>query len=141
MRIILQNKETVISAAVSTDVLIYLHAAARKEENLRHEQRRHWDARGFDEEIILRESNHRYYYESPEQYYLRKETLMELQKALAACMPVQRGRFLLLAIERLSFSEIAKRQGCSKSAVRDSIQAIRKKLQTILKDQPYESLF
>lgn len=38
-----------VSVEVSIEVYEYLDAADRKEENLAHEQRRHWDAREFDE--------------------------------------------------------------------------------------------
>ena len=45
----------IVSVEVSIEVYEYLGAADRKEENLLHEQRRHWDAREFDEYIIFAE--------------------------------------------------------------------------------------
>jgi len=50
-----------------------------------------------------------------------------LRDTLAACTSVQRERFLLHTLDGLSFSEIARRQQCSKYALRDFIQAVRKK--------------
>ena len=40
---------------VTAEVYEYLKQAKRKEENLAHEQRRHWDRREFDEQIIYDE--------------------------------------------------------------------------------------
>lgn len=48
------NGQTV-SVEVSVEVYEYLEAADRKEKNLAHEQRRHWDAREFDEYILFTE--------------------------------------------------------------------------------------
>ena len=39
----------------------------------------------------------------------RKETLQEIAEALGSCTEVQRQRFLLFALEGLSYAEIAKR--------------------------------
>ena len=98
--------------------------------NLAHEQRRHWDDREYDEAVIFRECN-RGLYETPEQGLIRKETLQEIAEALESCTEVQRQRFLLFALKGLSYSDIAKHCGCSKAAVQDSIEAVRKKCKRI----------
>ena len=67
------------------------------------------------------------YQPTPEEQFYQKEALRFIMETLATCTPVQRERFLLHALDGLSFSEIAQRQQCSKYAVRDSIQAVRKK--------------
>ena len=115
-----------VSVEVSIEVSEYLDQSNHKTKNLAHEQRRHWDDREYDEAIIFRECN-RSLYETPEQCLIRKETLQEIAEALESCTEVQRQRFLLFALEGLSYSDIAKRCRCSKGAVQDSIEAVRKK--------------
>ena len=122
----------VISVEVTFEVHEYLDQANHKNENLAHEKRRHWDDREYDDYIIVHECN-RSLYETPEQWFCRKETLQEIMTALESCTEVQRQRFLLFALEGLSFSEIAKRCGCSKGAVQNSIEAVRKKCREFLK--------
>ena len=55
------------------------------------------------------------YGETPEDYLCRMETLDELMAVLETCTEAQRRRFLLYALDGLSFSEIAALCGCSKS--------------------------
>ena len=57
-----------------------------------------------------------------------KETMLEIKAALALCTEAQRRRFLLYALEGLSYAEIAGRCRCSKAAIQDSIEAVRKKI-------------
>lgn len=117
-----------IAVEVSKAVFFVLEEERHKEENLRHESRRHWDARAFDESIIAKESHHHsIYMETPEETYFRKEKFKAVYETLATCTPIQRERFLLYALDGLSFAEIARQQGCSKYAVRDSVEAVRKK--------------
>jgi RNA polymerase sigma-70 factor (ECF subfamily) len=123
---------------VSVDVTVkfykYLDQAKRKDENLAHEQRRHWDGREFDEYIIARES--KCYSETPEQWLCRKETLQEIIVALESCTEVQRQRFLLFALDGMNYAEIGKFCGCCKYALRDSIEAVRKNLEIFLRTGP-----
>ena len=118
-----------VSVEVTVEVCEYLNRAKHKAENLAHEQRRHWDRREFDEYITARES--RCYSETPEQWLCHKES----------CTEVQRQRFLLFALDGLSYSEIGKLCGCSKAAVQDSIKAVRKKCRNFLENSPYEMNF
>ena len=111
---------------VTAEVYEYLKQAARKEENLAHEQRRHWDRREFDEQIIFDEGR-ACCYVTPEQWVCRMETMQEIRTALMVCTENQRRRFLLYAMEGMSFTEIAHVCDCSKAAVQDSIEAVRKK--------------
>ena len=126
MQIYIKINERTVSVDVSVEVYQYIDQANHKTENLTHEKRRHWDDREYDEATIFHECN-RSYTETPEQWLIRKETLQEIAEALENCTEVQRQRFLLFALEGLSYSEIAKRCGCSKGAVQDSIEAVRKK--------------
>ena len=125
MEVHLKINGQVISVEVTFEVHEYLDQAKHKAENLAHEKRRHWDDREYDDYIIAHKSN-RSYTETPEQWLIRKETLQEIAEALESCTEVQRQRFLLCALEGLSYSEIAKRCGCSKGAVQDSIETVRK---------------
>jgi RNA polymerase sigma factor (sigma-70 family) len=127
------------SVEVTIEVYAFLNFAQHKSENLSHEQRRHWDRREFDEYIVAWES--RYYSETPEQWLCRKETLFEIIVALESCTEIQRQRFLLFALEGLSYSEIGKLCGCSKYAVRDSIEAVRRKCRDFFENGPHETGF
>ena len=57
----------------------------------------------------------------------RMETLHELMAVLDTCTEAQRRRFLLYALEGLSLAEIGVLCGCSKVAVYQSVEAVRKK--------------
>lgn len=122
----------VMAIEVSIEVYEYLDLADHKKENLMHEQRRHWDGREFDDYIIAHECS-RSYYETPEQWLCRKETCHEITAALESCTEIQRQRFLLFALDGLSYSEIGKLCGCSRYAARDSIETVRKKCRELLK--------
>ncbi len=126
-----------VSVQVSVEVLNYLNEANHKDENLLHEQRRHWDGRGLEAIAIVHPSAA----ETPEQHLCRKETLSEIAAVLDACTPTQRERFLMYALEGMSYAEIARHCGCTKHAVRDSIVAVRKKYQEIFKNRPHETVF
>jgi len=119
---------------VSVEVGEYLDRANHKTENLFHEQRRHWDGREFDEYIVAHECS-RSYYETPEDWLCRKETLREITAALENCTAKQRYRFLLYALEGLSCSQIGNICGCSKSAIMRSIEAVRKKVKCALQPE------
>ena len=122
------------SVEVSVEVGEYLDWADHKTENLFHEQRRHWDGREFDEYIIAHECS-RNYYETPEDWLCRKETLREITTALESCTAKQRYRFLLFALEGLSCSQIGNICGCSKSAIMRSIEAVRRKVKFALQTE------
>ena len=46
---------------------------------------------------------------------------------LALCTKTQRERFLLYALYDFSYAEIGRMCGCSKAAVHESIEGVRKK--------------
>ena len=119
-----------LSVEVTVEVYEYLDRADHKEENLAHEKRRHWDSRELDEYIVLTEGCS-CYYQTPEQWVCRKETMLEIIAALAHCTEAQRRRFLLYALEGLSYAEIARICRCSKAAIQDSIEAVRKKIKKL----------
>ena len=125
MEVTINYNGQIVSVEVTVEVYEFLDRADRKTENLSHEQRRHWDGREFDEYIILTEGRVRCE-QSPEQYVCHKETMLEILKALAQCTESQRHRFLLYALEGLSYAEIGQLCGCSKVAVHYSIDAVRK---------------
>lgn len=127
-----------LSVEVSAEVSDCLDRARHKSENLAHEKRRHWDNREFDESIVARECS-RSYYETPEDWLCRRETLLEIMEALESCTAVQRQRFLLFALEGFSCSQIGNTCGCSKYAVWNSIEAVRRKCRKILDSLIYEA--
>ena len=120
------------TVSVSVEVYEYLTQADHKAENLAHEQRRHWDGREFDEYIIATEGRLPYC-ATPEELVCQRETLDELLAVLALCTDTQRERFLLYALNGLSFSEIAEIYGCTKGSVQTSINAVRKIFRKFLK--------
>ena len=120
------------AVSVSVEVYEYLTQADHKAENLAHEQRRHWDGRECDEYIISTEGRLPYC-ATPEELICQRETLDEILAVLALCTPTQRERFLLYALDGLSFSEIAEMYGCTKGSVQTSINAVRKIFRKFLK--------
>ena len=126
-----------VAVEVTLEVYEFLDRADHKTENLFHEQRRHWDGRELDEYIVATEGRG-YLRRNAEDYLCRMETLGELMAVLDTCTEAQRRRFLLYALDGLSFSEIAALCGCSKSSVQGSIEAVRKIFQKILRNHPYE---
>ena len=102
-----------VSVKVSVEVYTYLDRANHEFENLFHEQRRHWDGREFNAYMIAHECNQSYY-ETPEDWLCRKETLREIIAALESCTTKQRQRFLLFALEEFSCTQIGNICGCSK---------------------------
>ena len=114
------------AVSVSVEVYEYLTQADHKAENLAHEQRRHWDRREFDEYIIAAEGRLPYC-ATPEELICQQETLDEILAVLALCTDTQRERFLLYALYDFNCAEIGEMCGCSKQAVRLSIEAVRKK--------------
>ena len=137
MEVTINYNGQAVAVEVTLEVYEFLDRADHKTENLFHEQRRHWDGREFDEYIITTEGVGAYG-ETPEEYLCRMETLGELMAVLDTCTEAQRRRFLLYALDGLSFSEIATLCGCSKSSVQGSIEAVRKIFQKILRNHPYE---
>lgn len=126
MEVTINYNGQAVTVEVTLEVYEYLDRANHKAENLSHEQRRHWDGREFDEYIVATEGVG-VYGETPEDYLCRKEILDELMAVLDTCTKAQRRRFLLYALDGLSFSEIAALCGCSKVAVYQSVEAVRKK--------------
>ena len=119
-----------VAVEVTLEVYEFLDRADHKAENLSHEQRRHWDGREFDEYIVATEGVG-IYGETPEDYLCRMETLGELMEA-------QRRRFLLYALDGLTFAEIGTVCGCSKVSVYESIDAVRKKFLKFFANYPNE---
>lgn len=135
MEITIDVNGQIVSVEVSIEVYEYLDAADHKEENLAHEQRRHWDMREFDEYIVFAEGRS-CYYQTPEQILMRKETMQIIQDALMLCTENQRRRFLLYALEDMSCAEIAVLYGCSRISVHESIQTVRKKCKKYFQNHP-----
>ena len=124
---------------VSGEVAEYLDAGQRKAENLYHEKRRHWDDREFDEYIVASEGLLSYQ-PTPEDIVCQRETLALLMSILESCTAIQRERFLLYALYEYTYDEIGALYGCSKYAVRDSIEAVRKIFKKYLQIDPTNGL-
>ena len=133
MEVTINDNGQMVSVEVTEEVYEFLNYADHKVENLAHEQRRHWDGREFDEYIILTEGRI-HYTQSPEQYLCHKETMQVILRALEHCTESQRRRFLLYALDGMSYTQIGNLCGCSKVAVHYSIEAVRKKCKEYLAD-------
>ena len=120
------------SVEVSADVADYLEQAKRNNRKLYRERQRYWDGRECDEYIISTEGRLPYC-ATPEELVCQRETLDEILAVLALCTDTQRERFLLYALDGLSFSEIAEMYGCTKGSVQTSINAVRKIFRKFLK--------
>ena len=120
------------SVEVSADVADYLEQAKRNNRKLYRERQRYWDGRECDEYIISTEGRLPYC-ATPEELVCQRETLDEILAVLALCTDTQRERFLLYALNGLSFSEIAEMYGCTKGSVQTSINAVRKIFRKFLK--------
>jgi RNA polymerase sigma-70 factor (ECF subfamily) len=121
-----------VSVEVSAEVAGCLEQARRNNRKLYREGQRYWDGRECDEYIISTEGRLPYC-ATPEELVCQRETLDEILAVLALCTDTQRERFLLYALDGLSFSEIAEMEGCTKAAVHYSIEAVRKKFMKFFK--------
>ena len=130
MEVTIKINGQALSVEVSIEVYEYLDRADHRDENLAHEQRRHWDGRELDEYIIATESHS--YGETPEQYACRMETREEIIAVLENCTAAQRRRFLLYALDGLTYEQIGRLWGCSKNAAFQSVEAVRKKFKKLL---------
>ena len=126
MEITINYNGRLVTVEVSVEVAECLEEGRKKEENLHHEQRRHWDDRELDEYIIATEGRLPYCV-TPEELLCQQETQDEILSVLALCTPTQRERFLLHALYDFSYADIAEMCGCTKIAVHYSIEAVRKK--------------
>ena len=111
---------------VSAEVADYLEQAKQNNRKLYRDRQRYWDGREFDEYIIATEGR-LLYCATPEELVCQRETLDEILAVLALCTKTQRERFLLYALYDYSYAEIGRRCGCSKAAVHESIEGVRKK--------------
>ena len=124
MEITIKIDGRMVSVEVSTEVGEFLEEDKRKARNLRQEQQRHWDERGYDEYIVSTEGRLPYC-ATPEDVICQWETLNEIMAILSLCTEKQRERFLLHALYDLSYEEVGKLCGCSKGAVGKSIAAVK----------------
>ena len=115
-----------VSVEVSTEVADYLEQAKRNNRKLYRERQRYWDGHEYDEYIIAAEGRLPYC-ATPEELVCQRETLDEIMAVLALCTKTQRERFLLYALYDYSYAEIGRMCGCSKAAVHESIEGVRKK--------------
>ena len=128
-----------VSVEVSGDVAEWHDQSKHQAENLSHEKRRHWDDREFDEYIVAAEGLLPYQ-PTPEDIVCQRETLALLLSILDTCTAIQRERFLLYALYEYTYDEIGAMYGCSKYAVRDSIEAVRKIFKKFLQIDPTNGL-
>ena len=126
MEITIKINGRVMSVEVSADVADYLEQAKRNNRKLYRERQRYWDGRECDEYIIAAQGRLPYC-ATPEELVCQQETLEEILAVLALCTPTQRERFLLYALYDFSYAEIGRMCGCSKAAVHESIEGVRKK--------------
>ena len=94
----------------------------------RNEQRRHLDLRSLEDACACADSG-----ADPQSRMDCKERLWEVLEFLKQASPVQYRRFLLHQIYGYSCREIAQLDGCHPSAVSQSVNQVRKKLQDFQK--------
>ncbi len=128
-----------VSVEVSDDVAEWHNQGKRKAENLSHEKRRHWDDQEFDEYIVAAEGLLPYQ-PTVEEIVCQRDSLAALLSILDTCTAIQRERFLLYALYDYTYDEIGAMYGCSKYAVRDSIEAVRKIFKKYLQIDPTNGL-
>ena len=128
-----------VSVEVSSDIAEWHDQSRHKAENLYHEKRRHWDKREFDEYIVAAEGLLPYQ-PTPEDIVCQRDSLAALLSILDTCTAIQRERFLLYALYEYTYDEIGEMYGCSKYAVRDSIEAVRKIFKKYLQIDPTNGL-
>lgn len=139
MEVTIKINGQALSVEVSVEVYECLDRADHKEENLTHEKRRHWDIREFDEYIVATEGSG--YQETPEEWVCHRETRDELLSVLESRTTTQRRRFLLYALDGLTYEQIARLDGCSKAAIQDSIEVVRKNSENFSNTYPTKRLF
>ena len=139
MEITIKINGRMVSVEVSGEVAECYDQGRHKSENLYHEKRRHWDDREFDEYIAATEGLLPYH-PTPEDIVCQQETLALLLSILDNCTAIQRERFLLYALYEYTYDEIGAMYGCSKYAVRDSIEAVRKIFKKYLQIDPTNGL-
>jgi len=127
MEITIKINGRFVSVEVSAEVADYLEQAKRNNRKLYRERQRYLDGRECDEYIIATEGRLPYC-ATPEELVCQRETLDEILAVLALCTPTQRERFLLYALYDYSYAEIGRLCGCSKAAVHESIEGVRKKV-------------
>ena len=132
MEITIKINGRFVSVEVSAEVADYLEQAKRNNRKLYRERQRYWDGRECDEYIISTEGRLPYC-ATPEELVCQRETLDEILAVLALCTATQQERFLLYALDGFNCAEIGEMCGCSKQAVRLSIEAVRKKFLKIFR--------
>ena len=113
MEVTIHYNGQAVAVEVTLEVYEFLDRADHKTENLSH--------------YIVATEGVGIYGETPEDYLCRMETLGELMAVLDTCTEAQRRRFLLYALDGLTLAEIGTVCGCSKVAVYQSVEAVRKK--------------
>lgn len=108
---------------VSVEIYQVYEDSRRQEERQRYERRAHLDGRSFDNCLLFELAT-----EPLEKTFERIETLREVSEVLQQIPPRQRDRFLLHFAYGYSYSEIAKLQGCHKTAVMRSAKSALKKI-------------
>ena len=112
-----------VDVEVSVEVYRVYEESRKQEERQRYERREHIEGKSFDHCLLFDLTT-----EPLEETFERLETLREIGRELEKLPPLQRWRFILHFFYGYSYSEIAKMQGCHKSAVMRSAQSALKKI-------------
>lgn len=112
-----------VDVEVSVEVYRVYEESRKQEERQRYERRKHIEGKSFEHSLLFDLAT-----EPLEETFERLETLREIGHELEKLPPLQRWRFILHFFYGYSYSEIAKMQGCHKSAVMRSAQSALKKI-------------
>ena len=137
MEITIKSDGRNMTVEVSVEVNEFLTEAKTSAASAARKERRHRDKREYDEYIVAAEGRLPYR-ESPEETVCRRETRDEILSVLALCTPTQRERFLLYALYDFSYAEIGRLCGCSKYAIRESVEAVRKIFKKSFANHPHD---
>lgn len=89
---------------------------------------RHWSEEELDGKLV----EHILFLNADSKEEQRVENRDILRSAMAELSLIQRRRLILYAVQELTFEEIARRERCSKQAVKKSVTAALKKIKNIL---------
>lgn len=112
---------------VSREVYAIAVEARRAAWRLGHEKRDHLDDASLEDDWIISGA----VTETLEETYLRRERWQTVCDVLENCTPVQRRRFYLNRIYGYDCVEISKMQKCNPRRIRNSVEAVSKKLKKI----------
>lgn len=120
------NQGTFHDVEVSELLYIEFRKLERKNRNLQQSDERHKEFSVLTDETLGRRA--RFTPKSVDEIIIEKERSESLKRAIVELPEIQRRRFILHFEYELTYREIAKREGCSSTAIQDSLRRAREKI-------------